>query len=403
MERYIISKEHLLFDLRIAYYKAIEHKSSEPYVIEFEKDLDKNLLELADELYNRTYKPEPSNCFIINHPKIREIFAANFRDRIVHHLYFYYLHELFENTFIQDSYSCIKNRGTHYGIERLEHHIREESHNFQEECYVLKMDIKGYFMNINRQLLCDIVIKVFDKMQHHFVSKDSKLKWCEVIDFEFVTYLTKEIALLDPSVNCIIKSPLSMWEGLSPSKSLLHTPNGCGLPIGNLTSQLFSNVFLNVLDQYMKRVLKCKHYGRYVDDFFVVSKDKEFIKSIIPKIEQFLKTELQLDINKGKTRILKVNQGVEYLGAFIKPFRNYISNQSLSRIYRQLFSEKGHRSVESINSFLGILSHYRSFNIRKEICEKLKLHEIGICDANYTKFKPFEAFKLSPLINILNE
>lgn len=120
---YTLSKKQLLFDLYVAFECAKKHKSNKPYIDHFEADLHNNLLSLCDDLWERKYVAEPSSCFVITHPKRREVFAANFRDRIVHHLYYNYTHEMFERTFIHDTYSCIKKRGTHFGIHRLEKHI----------------------------------------------------------------------------------------------------------------------------------------------------------------------------------------------------------------------------------------------------------------------------------------
>lgn len=245
---YTITKTKLLFDLYYAFQCAKKHKSSKEYVKVFEKDLHKNLVELRDEIYERRYKPQPSVCFIITDPKKREIFAANFRDRIVHHLYYNYTYDLFNRTFIEDSYSCRKGKGTHYGMGRLEKHIRQESENYSKKTYVLKMDIKGYFIHINRPLLLSIVSDTFDKMRYRKVSKDSKFIYDNVLDFDMLKYLSKEIILLNPIENCIIRSRKCEWNTLDKSKSLFYSDEGCGLPIGNLTSQLFSNVYLNVLD-----------------------------------------------------------------------------------------------------------------------------------------------------------
>ncbi len=238
----------MLFDLYYAFQCAKKHKSSKEYVKVFEKNLHKNLIELRDEIYERKYKPQPSVCFIITDPKKREIFAANFRDRIVHHLYYNYTYDLFNRTFIEDSYSCRKGKGTHYGMGRLEKHIRQESENYSKETYVLKMDIKGYFIHINRLLLLSIVNNTFDRMKYRKVSKYSKFIYDNVLDFDMLKYLSKEIILLNPIENCIIRSRKCEWNTLDKSKSLFYSDEYCGLPIGNLTSQLFSNVYLNVLD-----------------------------------------------------------------------------------------------------------------------------------------------------------
>lgn len=140
---YQLTREQLLADLHQAYYDARRHKRQKSYQQHFERHAEANLERLCVELWTRTYRPQPATCFIITDPKRREVFAAQFRDRVVHHLYYNYVHEMLERTFIQDSYSCIKHRGTHYGIARLERHIRRESQNYSEPCYVLQMDILG--------------------------------------------------------------------------------------------------------------------------------------------------------------------------------------------------------------------------------------------------------------------
>ena len=147
---YRLTRNQLLYDLYVAFYDAARHKHKMSYVVKFESNLAENLNELCDDLLSRRYRAQPSKCFIIDYPKKREVFAAMFRDRIVHHLFFRYTHQLFERTFIADSYSCIKGRGTHYGIDRIRQHIREASLNWQEPCYSMSLDIRGYFMHINR-------------------------------------------------------------------------------------------------------------------------------------------------------------------------------------------------------------------------------------------------------------
>lgn len=388
---YLISKDKLLLDLYYAFQCAKKHKSNKEYVKVFESDLHNNLVKLRDEIYERKYKAQPSICFIITEPKRREVFAAEFRDRIVHHLYYNYTYELFDKTFIEDSYSCRKNKGTHYGIFRLYKHIREESENYTKPTYVLKMDIKGYFIHINRQILLSIVNKTFEKMMFKKINNNGK-KYCDLIDFELLRYLSKEIILLNPIENCIVRSRKKEWDKLEKSKSLFYSDSDCGLPIGNLTSQLFSNVYLNVLDQYMKRVLHCKHYGRYVDDFYVVSDDKYFLKNIIAKINVFMNDELKLEMQNKKTIIINANNGVDFLGAFVKPYRIYLSNKTIKRINRALycFQRKGtNKDVSNmINSYLGMFSHYSSNLIKKHIFDKTsRIYNYGYFIGFYEKFR----------------
>lgn len=357
-----LSREQLLCDLRQAYYDARRHKRNRRYQLAFEANLDVNLLTLRDELFNRSYSAGPCTCFLVKDPKLREVFAAQFRDRIVHHLYYNYTHRMLERTFIADSYSCIKGRGTHYGIDRLERHIRRVSDNWRHPCYVLKMDIRGYFMHINRDRLLEITLGQLGRMSRRRVSKDMEYRWCDVVELEFVKWLSREIILLNPIDDCKVQGSREEWCDLSHDKSLFHSPRGCGLPIGNLTSQLFSNVYLNELDQFIKRNLGCKHYGRYVDDFFVVSNDREWLRQLIPRVRKFLSDKLSLRLHEGKVRIYDAGYGVEFLGAFLKPYRRYISNSTLRRMKKKLYNLEEETDVERlcsrVNSYIGVLGHY---------------------------------------------
>lgn len=396
---FTLTRERLLLDLYIAFEDAARHKRKTAYVQKFERHMKHNLDTLCDDLLSRRYQPRPSHCFIIDYPKKREVFAAMFRDRIVHHLYFNYTHEIFERTFIADSYSCIKGRGTHYGIKRLEQHIRQESMNYQRECYAMSLDIRGYFMHINRQRLLDIATNTLQHMATHKVSNDRQERWQDVHDIPFLLWLTKEIVMLDPKTSCTIVGDKSDWDGLDHNKSLFWTPDGCGLPIGNLTSQLFSNVYLNEFDQYMKRVLGCKHYGRYVDDSFVVSCNREWMLSIVPEIDIFLREQLGLQLHRGKTHVVNISQGVEFLGAFIKPYRTYISNKTVVRMKQTIGNlntkDKTHTSF-SVNSYLGVLSHSASYNLRKRIFLNSKVARAVEFDDDILISKPQTTFR--PLV-----
>lgn len=390
---YKLTPEQLLLDLYQAFHDACKHKGSKQYVLYFKENLDFNLQELRDDLWSRTYAPSPSSCFVVTYPKLREVFAAEFRDRIVHHLYYNYTIDLFSRTFIQDSYSCLPGRGTHYGISRLEQHIRQESRGYSRPCYVLKMDISGYFMHINRHRLLSICLGSLRKMSSHRVLRRVPKTWNDVVDMEFLEYLSREIILLNPIVNCRMVGSLHDWDNLPAGKSLFHLPDGLGLPIGNLTSQLFSNVYLNVLDQWMKRQMQCEHYGRYVDDFYVVSSDKRFLLELVNKVRLFLETELDLQVQQGKTMLFNVRQGVPFLGAYLKPGRRYVENRTIRHMKAKLHDLKISSGLEySLNSFLGVLGHYRSYNIRRELMLKLNdFSQYGFFDPSLKKFYKYSA------------
>jgi retron-type reverse transcriptase len=367
-------------DLYAAFLCAKRHKSSKPYVKRFERHLKQNLTELRDTLWDRTYKPAPSSCFIIERPKKREVFAAQFRDRVVHHLYYNYTHELFERTFIADSYSCIPGRGTHYGIHRLADHIRRASRNYTKTCYVMKLDIRGYFMHIDRQQLLEIATQSLEKMSAR----------TDIADKDFLLWLTREIILLDPNKNCRIVGSEDDWLGLDPAKSMRFVNSGKGMPIGNLTSQLFSNVYLNEFDQFMKRTLKCHHYGRYVDDAYVVSTDREWLLSLVPDIKSFLSDRLGLTLHMGKLTVTDTRYGVEFLGAFVKPYRTYASNACLRRMernIRNMSTNDGNAVIRSVNSFLGVLSHHKTYRIRRAMFLRVKFLKIGTFDNGMKTFQ----------------
>ena len=384
---YRLTRDALMLDLYAAFICAKRHKAKKPYVLHFERNLKENIESLCDDLWTRRYKPEPSTCFVIQRPKKREVFAAQFRDRIVHHLYYNYTHELFERTFIQDTYSCIPGRGTHYGIERMEQHIRQESHNWQRPCYALKIDIRGYFMHINRRRLLDIATASLTKMADH--QANGGMKWRDVIDMDFILWLTHEIVLLDPTDGCRHVGNPSEWDDVDASKLMANAPADCGMPIGNLTSQLFSNVYMNPFDQMVKRLLHFLHYGRYVDDSATISSDRQRLTDAIPVMRDFLKEELCLDIHMGKTQIIDVRYGVEFLGAFIKPYRTYICNRSLSRIRQEAADvmHMGHgQAFRTVNSLLGVMSHYSSYTLRREIFTQQHILRYGSFDRDMTAF-----------------
>ena len=370
------------------------------YVRKFEENLAENLNLLCDELLSRTYIALPSKCFIVSYPKKREIFAAMFRDRIVHHLYFNYTHQLYERTFIADSYSCIKGRGTHYGIERLQQHIRQASLNWEEECYAMSLDIRGYFMHIDRKRLLKIASDSLRKMSSHRVGLTDEVPipsgliltanttWAEIRDFDFLLWLTEQIVMLDPMENCIIVGEPSDWDGLDPAKCMRFVEKGLALPIGNLTSQLFSNVYLNIFDQYVKRVLLCRHYGRYVDDSVMIDPDREWLLAQVPKVREFLWDELGLELHRGKVHVQEVHRGVEFLGVFVKPYREYISNRTLERVQKKLGEvdlRNREAALRTVNSYLGIMSHTASYNLRRSMFGEGEFAELIEYDADMRK------------------
>ena len=243
----------------------------------------------------------------------------------------------------------------------------------------MKLDIRGYFMHIDRQRLLEIATVTLQKMAQK----------TDGIDIDFMLWLTREIILLDPNENCHIVGSEDDWIGLDPAKSMRFVNSGKGMPIGNLTSQLFSNVYLNVFDQFMKRELHCRHYGRYVDDAYVVSTDKAWLLSLVPDVQRFLSERLGLSLHMGKLIVTDIKYGVEFLGAFVKPYRTYASNDCLRRMERNIrnMSTKDDDAVyRSVNSFLGVLSHHKTYRIRRRTFLREKFLKISTFNRDMTLF-----------------
>ncbi len=368
----------LLKDLFCAYYDARRNKRNTPSQLRFESHLEQNLIELYEELRDHRYKPRPCSCFVIEDPVKREVFASDFRDRVVHHLYYNYFAPIFERLFIYDSYSCREKKGTLFGIKRIEHHLRSVTNNYTQEAYILKLDIQGYFMSIRRELLLETVLKSLGKCWNRKITKtDLKsgfraLTWADVVPRELVEWLSKVIIMKDPLKNCHVHGRESDWDGLPPTKSLRFSPQNVGLPIGDLTSQLFSNVLLNDLDWYVTRTLGFTHYGRYVDDFYLCSKDKEALKKAVGEIRDFLAT-MGLTLHPKKIVLQRASERIRFLGAEIFPYYRRVRSRTVVKYHRvcgelnrqnqqEPFDFQRWKDVRSVlNSYLGYFSHFRTY------------------------------------------
>ncbi len=356
-------------DLFKAYYDARKNKRNTHNALQFEMAFESNVLRLSKEIAEGTYRLSPCICFIVNSPVKREIFAAHFRDRVVHHYVINKLNRIFENQFIYDSYSCRKGKGTHFGISRLKRFMRSCSGNYTKEAYVLKLDIQGFFMNINKKLLCERICRMVNRKY-------------EGDDKQVLLSLVETIILNDPTRNCIVKGRKEDWEGLPDNKSLFTTPDGCGMPIGNLTSQVFANIYMNGFDHYVKQKLKCRYYGRYVDDFFIVHRDKEYLKSLIPRLRKYLQRNSGLVLHPKKIYLQPVRNGVAYLGAIVKPYRTYMGKRAKSNSFSAVQTcqnkdmsvyENARHLVMTMNSYFGFCMHHKSYGIRQKILEKMPM------------------------------
>jgi len=310
----------------------------------FERNLEDNLFSIYKELMEKTYKHNPYIGFYITDPKQRHIHKAEVRDRIVHHALFKVLNPLFDNTFISDSYSCRKGYGTHKGFKKLVIYARKVSKNYTRNCWALKCDIKKFFDSVDHDILLRII----------------KGK----IEDENTLWLLEEI----------IQSYEAENKDCHPSFAM--TGNRRGIPIGNLTSQLFANIYLNELDQYIKHKLKVKYYLRYADDFILLSSSKELLETYLCEIEQFLQEKLKLSLHPRKTVFKKLSWGIDFVGYIALPHYEVLRTKTKRRIFKQIkkkieLYKSGNITKQEFEqshaSYFGILTHANTYKIKKEL------------------------------------
>jgi hypothetical protein len=368
----------LYADLRRAYVRASQHKKGKRNRLRFDLQHEDHLYELARQIMERTYRPHTGTRFIVKHPVPREVIAADFRERVVHHYVADFINPFLERKLIYDCYSCRVGKGVKMGVDRLEHHIRSVSQNYTRPCYVLKMDISGYFMSIPRQQLWLKAQQLLEWIGRQY-DEAHRCEYRFTARYRHVSYLSREIILLDPLADCRYRGNIHLPGLLPRNKSLIYSPEGCGLPIGNLTSQLFSNLYLNDFDHYMKNQLAQSHYGRYVDDFYLVGPDAKALQGFVEPIRRYLAAECSLTLHPHKIRLYDASHGVPFLGTYLLPFRRYIIHASLRRIRQQVNALnrlprqvihhplRRFRLFASVNSFLGFLRHTRSYRLRQRL------------------------------------
>lgn len=366
--------DSLYEDLFKAYYQARKNKRNARSQLQFELNFEQELFCLYDELKTRKYRPSPAIAFVVEKPVKREVFAAAFRDRVVHHLLYNYINPLVDKHLIHDCYACREGKGTSEGIRRVSRFMRACSDNYTRCCYVLKMDIQSYFMCINKYKLYEIICNIL----HREYKKESKKSSFKKGMPELVDFLLKQIIFTDPAKNCRIKGCLSDWNSLPKEKSMFYVSACCGLPIGNLTSQLFGNVYLLPFDHWIKREMGIKYYGRYVDDFVLVHTSKDILVQLTRHIPEYLKYQLGLTVHPRKKYLQHYSKGLSFIGAIIKPFRVYPGKRVVSNFKNTVYTInhvlQNHGQADPdrdiigvrdrINSYLGSMKNYHSFSVR---------------------------------------
>jgi retron-type reverse transcriptase len=312
-------------NLILAWRKARKDNTKKDYVIEFESGLRENLLQLHKELKEETYQPKPLKIFILRDPKTRKISKSIFRDRIVHHAIYNAIEPIFEKRFIN---SCCANRirkGNLYALALFNKFKRKVSKNNTRNCFILKADIKHYFFEVNQNILINILRKKI---------KDEKT-----------------IKL----INKILKN--------YPDKEK-------GMPLGNLTSQFFANIYLNELDYFVKHKLRAKYYIRYVDDFVILHNSKEQLETWKKEIDKFLKENLKIELHSEKSRIISLSRGIDFVG-----FRNFYYYRLLRKRNVKKMLIKIKLFKEELISYEKLLESYQGWNAYAKWANTFKLRE----------------------------
>lgn len=372
-------------DLFDAYDECLKNKRNTANAINFQMDSIESVTKLCDEINDGTYEIGKSITFVVKFPVLREVFAADFRDRIVHHLIIRELLPYFKEYFIDDSFACMEGKGVIYGVRKVAGYIKECTENYTKNAWILKMDIKSFFMSIEKQMLNDMLMQFIDERYPNNRKKE-KLKW-----------LCEKIIMHCPEKNCTKNGDVSLWDKLDYNKSLFNVGDTKGLAIGNLSSQLFANFFLTKLDKYIKYELGFEYYGRYVDDFVIISQDKEKLLESMNLITEYAKNELHVTIHPNKRYFQHYTKGVRFTGAMIKPNRIYTLNRTkhslkykLSKKFKNKSKNKIDNVMMTVNSYLGFMGHYNTYRIRKEILDNEELFGhwkkwLEVNEKNYNK------------------
>ena len=366
MYKKLTSFENLYF----AYKKCLERKRNTKSAQEIEPIYESILWKIKRELENKTWQPGPYRAFVVKEPNLREIFAADFQDRIVHHALFRIINPVLKPSFIYHSYACRKKKGTHLAVKNLQKSLKKYS-SYNRQVYFLKGDIKSFFTSIDKRILIKLIKK--------------KIKNKDII------WLVKKIVLTNPAEGAIKVGNLSLFDKIPRHKSLFWANKEKGLPIGNLTSQLLANVYLNPLDQFVKHILKVKHYFRYVDDFIILDTSMKKLEIYIKRIHGFLQKHLFLQLHSGKTFIKKVEEGINFLGYIIRPNYILVRKRVVDNLKRKFFEAK--RKLKegeylnldllqaTFNSYFAHFNHANSYKLKERFGEDKQ--GLGLC-----QFKP---------------
>lgn len=333
-----------------AYYDCRTRKRNSVLALAFERRLERSLMDLYHALHDGSYTPGRSICFAVLYPRPREVWAADFRDRIVHHLIYNRVAEHFHRRFIADTCACIPGRGTLYAVQRAERHLRSATQNWTQAKWVLQMDIANFFVSIDKGILDGLL--------------------AAGIEDDYALHLARIVLHRDPTRDPIYTGNPDHLKQIPPHKSLFNA-GGNGLPIGNLTSQFEANVYLDPLDQYAKRVLKLRHYARYMDDILIVGDSPGQLQDVAQALQAFARDRLRLAFHPRKTHIQRAEQGIDFVGWIIRPHARYLRRRTIRRAHHAL--RIGAENLPaSINSYFGLMRRANAYRQRCRLADKAR-------------------------------
>lgn len=338
----MITLDLSLENLYRQYYRCRRNKRNTANALRFEIEQEKNLLDLRTALCDRSYRPARSVCFVTSRPKLREIFAADFRDRVVHHLLVDHLERIWEPVFIHDSYACRRGKGVHKAVDRLQQFLRQVTANGARPAWYLQLDIRNYFMSMDKDILFRLLAARI---------QDDNTLW-----------LTRLLVYHDCTERPVLRGRGDLLAGMPPHKTLFGAGPNKGLPIGNLNSQFFANVYLNQLDQFVKHALKCRHYLRYCDDFVLLNADRERLVEWRSRIEEYLREILALELNP-RERLAPVANGIDFLG--------YIVRRDYRLVRRRVVGHLKERLRAFENELVQTDAHARRYRFDPETLDRL--------------------------------
>lgn len=366
----------LLDELWQAYEVARKGKRKTVDEHRFELNDMENIVLLRDSIIRRCYEPSRGVTFVVHDPVVREIVAAPFRDRVIHHFLFNICSDWWDRRFIVDSYSCRKGKGVLFGQKRLAQHIRRATKNYTEPAFAVSLDIQSYFISLNHDKLMERInwglerqfqpqVEVENLSSQYLLQNGIR---CQPYDrdrlYQTVKYLWHQVIYDDPMRNITVRGSKTEWAALPPHKSLFNRKPGCGIVIGNLTSQLISNIFLDQLDRFVTIDLGYRHYGRYVDDFYIVvpmARKAQLLRDI-DVIKNYLSDELNLTLHPHKQRKQPVDKGVPFIGAVVYPRFIVPGHRAKRKAYQAAYrlATNGIGDIEGMVSREGTLLHINS-------------------------------------------